>query len=376
MLIAVNTRFLLHDKIEGIGRFTYETLSRITRSHPEHEFLFFFDRKHHPEFIFSKNVTAVELFPPARHPFLFYWWFELSVTTTLKKYKPDVFLSTDGYLSLKTEVPSIAVIHDLAFLHYPEGIDFLGRKYYEYFFPRFAKKAKRIVAVSNFTKQDIIKQYGIDENKIDVVYNAPAKGFQPIDELKKTEIRNKFTGGAEYFFTSSAIHPRKNIDTLLKAFDQFKQETKSSLKLVVTGRKAWQTKNIEVAFNQMQFKNDVIFTGRVSDEDLYNLTAAAFCMVYVPLFEGFGLPIVEAMACAVPVITSNVSSMPEVAGNAAILVNPLAVDEVANAMIKFSSEENMRMNLIEESAKRKLFFDWDKSAQDLWNTIIKTVNVK
>ena len=376
MLIAVNTRFLLHDKMEGIGRFTYETLSRITRSHPEHEFLFFFDRKHHPEFIFSKNVTAVELFPPARHPFLFYWWFEYSVTKALKKYKPDVFLSTDGYLSLKTEVPSIAVIHDLAFLHYPEGIDFLGRKYYEYFFPRFAKKAKRIVAVSNFTKQDIIKQYGIDENKIDVVYNAPTKGFQPINEAKKTETKNQFTGGAEYFFTSSAIHPRKNIDTLLKAFDQFKQETKSPLKLVVTGRKAWQTKNIEVAFNQMQFKNDVIFTGRVSDEDLYNLTAAAFCMVYVPLFEGFGLPIVEAMACAVPVITSNVSSMPEVAGNAAILVNPLAVDEVANAMIKFSSEENMRMNLIEESAKRKLFFDWDKSAQDLWNTIIKTVNVK
>ena len=329
MLIAVNTRFLLHDKLEGIGRFTYETLSRITRSHPEHEFLFLFDRKHHPEFIFSKNVTAVELFPPARHPFLFYCWFEFSVTAALKKYKPDVFLSTDGYLSLRTEVPSIAVIHDLAFLHYPEGIDFLGRKYYEYFFPRFAKKAKRIVAVSNFTKQDIIKQYGIDENKIDVVYNAPAKGFRPNDVLKKTETRNQFTGGTEYFFTTSAIHPRKNIDTLLKAFDKFKQESKSPIKLVVTGRKAWQTKNIEDAFNQMQFKNEVIFTGRVSDEDLYNLTASAFCMVYIPLFEGFGLPIVEAIACAVPVITSNVSSMPEVAGNAAILVNPLAVDELS-----------------------------------------------
>ena len=164
MLIAVNTRFLLHNNLEGIGRFTYEILSRITRLHPEHQFIFFFDRKHNSEFIFSDNVTAVELFPPARHPFLFYWWFEFSISAALKKYKPTVFLSTDGFLCLDTKVPSVAVFHDLAFIHYPEGLSFFEKKYYTYFFPKFAKKAKRIIAVSNYTKSDIIKQYAIEFN--------------------------------------------------------------------------------------------------------------------------------------------------------------------------------------------------------------------
>ncbi len=373
MLIAVNTRFLIHDKLEGIGRFTYEILSRITRSHPEHKFIFFFDRAINNEFIFSDNVTAVELFPPARHPFLFYWWFEFSVSAALKRYKPDVFLSTDGFLSLATKVPSVAVFHDLAFIHYPEGLSFFEKKYYNYFFPRFAKKAERIIAVSNFTKSDIIKQYHIDSTKIDVVYNAPAKGFMPIDDEIKKVVKHKYTNGCEYFIYVGALHPRKNIETLLKAFDEFKKATSSNYKLVIVGRMAWQTNEIEDTFNALQFKNEVIFTGRISDDELNKIMASAFCLVYIPYFEGFGLPIVEAMACNVPVITSNISSMPEVAGNAAILVNPHSVDETKNAMISISNDEQLRLKLIAESRKRKSYFDWNKSADEVWKSLMNAI---
>jgi glycosyltransferase involved in cell wall biosynthesis len=373
MLIAVNTRFLLTNKLEGIGRFTYETLSRITRAHPEHQFLFLFDRKHNPEFVFSDNVIPIELFPPARHPFLFYWWFEFSVSTALKKYKPDVFLSTDGYLSLRTETPSVAVFHDLSFIHYPEGIDFLGRKFYHYFFPRYAHKAARIVAVSNYTKQDIIKQYHINKDLIDFVYNAPAEGFKPIPDAEKITVRSTYSEGAEYFMYVGALHPRKNVETLLKAFDAFKKSLGSAHKLVIVGRKAWRTKSIEHTFNNMQFKDDVIFTGRVSDQELYKITAAAFCMVYIPHFEGFGLPIVEAMACHVPVITSNVSSMPEVAGDAALLVNPDSVEETQQAMTFIVSNLQLRSQLIEKATLRKTVFNWDVSADNLWKCLLKAI---
>jgi glycosyltransferase involved in cell wall biosynthesis len=172
MKIAVNTRLLLKDKMEGIGWFTYETLKRITASHPEIEFIFIFDRKPSQDFIFSENVQAVVAHPQSRHPILWYLFFEFGVYRVLKKHKPDLFLSPDGWLSLRSNTPQLAVIHDLNFEKHPEFVPFLVRKYYLYFFPRFAKKARRLTTVSEYSKKDIVSRYGVDEDKVDVVYNG------------------------------------------------------------------------------------------------------------------------------------------------------------------------------------------------------------
>ncbi len=373
MRIAVNARFLLANKLEGIGRFTFETLQRITRNHPEHEFIFLFDRPYSPEFIFAPNVTPVVLFPQSRHPFLYYWFFNFSVTRALKKYKADLFLSTDGYLSLRTNVPQVAVMHDLAFIHFKEGINKLEEAYYNYFFPKYAHKAKRLVAVSNYTKQDIVTEFNINPNKIDVVYNAPSKGFVPLNNDLQNKVREKFSAGLPYFSYVGAMHPRKNVETLLEAFDAFKTSTQSNFKLVIVGRKAWQNEGIDRAYQNMKHQQDVIFTGRVSEADLYNITASAFAMVYIPFFEGFGLPIVEAMACDVPVITSNVTSMPEVADEAGILVSPIDAKEVAQAMINLTSDSNLYQQKKLASAKRKHDFSWDESADKLWNSLMLAV---
>lgn len=376
MRIAVNARFLLTNKLEGIGRFTYETMQRITRNHPEHQFIFLFDRPYSSEFVFADNVEPVVLFPQARHPFLYYWFFNISVTKALKKYHADVFVSTDGYLSLRTDVPQLAVMHDLAFLHFKQGINKLEYQYYTHFFPKYAHKAARLVAVSNYTKQDIVHQFNINPNKIDVVYNAPSIGFKPIDENLKAEVNQQFADGYNYFCYVGAMHPRKNIETLLKAFDAYKTSTQNNFKLVIVGRKAWQSKGIEETYNQMKHQQDVVFTGRVAEEDLYKITAAAHAMVYIPFFEGFGLPIVEAMACDVPVITSDVSSMPEVAGDAGVLVSPHDVKQVADAMIKLTNDQNFYQQKKLASAKRKLDFSWDVSAVQLWNSIEKAAALK
>ncbi|MBP9688348.1 MAG: glycosyltransferase family 4 protein [Bacteroidia bacterium] len=376
MRIAVNARFLLENKLEGIGRFTAETLQRITRNHPEHEFIFLFDRPYSKEFIFADNVIPVVLFPQARHPFLYFWFFNYAVTSALKKHKADIFLSTDGYLSLRTNVPQIAVIHDLAFIHFKQGINKLEYLYYNYFFPKYAKKAARIIAVSNYTKQDIVTQFNINPNKIDVVYNAPSNGFVPVSGEQKKQIQHQFSNGCDYFCYVGAMHPRKNIETLLQAFDQFKTSTQNNYKLVIVGRKAWHNKGIESTFINMQYQNDVIFTGRVSEHDLYNITAAAHAMVYIPFFEGFGLPIIEAMACDVPVITSNVTSMPEVAADAGILVSPNNVVEVSEAMIKLAENDNFYHQKKLASAKRKQDFSWDVSAQKLWDNIAQVLKIK
>lgn len=374
MVIAINTRFLLKNKLEGIGRFTYETVKLLVKQHPEHTFIFIFDRKYDPEFVFAKNIIPVVIPPPARHPFLWYLWFEWSITLVLKKYKPDVFLSPDGYLSLRTRVPQIPVMHDLAFIHRPDDIGKLVRNYYNHYFPKFAKKAARIATVSEYSKQDIAKQYGIAPEKIDVVYNGVSNKFFPLNEEQKIQVRQKTTGGKPYFVFVGALQPRKNISNLLKAFDAFKQTDTQNIQLVIVGRKAWQTEEMDTVFEAMKFKNDVVFTGRLSDEDLSATIAAGISMVYVAFFEGFGLPITEAFKCHVPVITSNTSSMPEVAGDAGLLVDPFSVQSIADALQLMASNTELRHNLTQKAIERSEVFTWEKTATLLWQSIEQVVN--
>ena len=151
MNIAINTRFLLPHKMEGFGWFTFEVVKRIVEQHPEHQFFFFFDRSYDKKFVFADNVVPVVLYPPARHPLLYKIWFDYSVTKALKKYNIDLFFSPDGYLSLKTKVKQIAVIHDLNFEHYPQDLPRSLRKYYKKYFPQFVKKSNHIITVSEFS---------------------------------------------------------------------------------------------------------------------------------------------------------------------------------------------------------------------------------
>ena len=369
MNIVVNTRLLIENKLDGIGWFTYETLKRITQNHPEHKFYFLFDRKYSDKFIFSDNITPIILNPPARHPILWYIWFEFSVKKVLKRLKADLFLSPDGYLSLSSKTKQIPVIHDINFVHRPEDLPFSTRKYYNYFFPKFAKKAFKIATVSEYSKLDIASEYEIQNNKISVVYNGCNEMYKPIPENKKVGIKQRYSNGKDYFIFIGTLHPRKNIARLFLAFEKFKKETNSDFKLMIVGTKMFLTKDIEDAFAKSKFKDDIIFTGRLSPEDLHNVLASAFAMTFVPLFEGFGIPLIEAMNCDVPLISSNTTSLPEVAGKSAIFVDPFKIDEIKNAMIKITSDNKLRNELIEKGRKRKELFSWDKTAEKLWNII-------
>jgi len=350
-------------------------MKRITQQHPEHEFFFFFDRKFSDDFIFSSNITPIVLSPPARHPFLWWWWFEMSVPAALKKIQPDIFLSTDGYCSLRATCKQVMVIHDLAFEHFSHHVDWLTSKYYRYFTPRYARKANRIACVSGFTKQDVVNLYRIPEEKIDVTYNGSNEVFFPLREEEKLLVRQKFTGGKNYFIYAGAIQPRKNIINLFLAFDEFKKQTASDLKLVVAGRN-WSYNEAMNVYTSMQFKDDVIFPGHLSRNDLTKLIGSATAMVYVSLFEGFGIPVVEAMSCDVPVITSNTSSMPEIAGDAALLVDPTSVTDISSKMKLLFENEPLRNELIAKGKIQRQKFTWQNTADSLWECLMKAMQEK
>jgi glycosyltransferase involved in cell wall biosynthesis len=371
--VAVNTRLLLKGKMEGIAVHAYNVLKRITVAHPEHQFLFLFDRPYNEEFIFSDNITPIALMPQARHPILFYWWFEFSVGRILKQAKPDLFYSPDGFLSLRADTPSISVMHDINYEYYPEDLPKMASWYYKRYFPKFMAKANQILTVSEFSKQDIIKTYGINPAKIDVVYNGADDAYKKLSEEEKVAIKQKYSNGKDYFVYVSALHPRKNVKRLLEAFDKMKESTGSDIKLLLVGPAYFKNNEMMSVYEQMKHKQDVIFTGRLEVDELCKVVGAAFAMTYVSYFEGFGIPIVEAMQCEVPVITSNVTSMPEVAGDAALLVDPFSIDSIADAMIKLFKDNAVRQDLIEKARLRKNIFTWDRTADLTWNAIEKTL---
>jgi glycosyltransferase involved in cell wall biosynthesis len=369
MIIAVNTRLLIQGKLEGIGWFTRETLSRITRDHREHQFLFIFDRPFADEFIFSENVIPIVLSPPTRHPFLWYIWFELQIPRILKKYKADLFFSPDGYLSLNTQINQLSVIHDINFAHRPKDLPWLKAKYYNHFFPRFARKAKRIVTVSFFSKEDINRTYKIDNDKIDVVYNGVNTMYTPTSENEKQEIRNKYADGSNYFLFVGSLHPRKNICGLLRAFDAFRTSVDSDTKLLIVGESMFKTSDIELTYEGMRHKDDVVFTGRLPTEELHQILGAALALTFVPFFEGFGIPVIEAMSAGVPVICSNTTSLPEVGGHAVLYVDPFAMSQIKDAMIRIYNDQELRESLIEKGFIQKEKFSWDRTAELLWGSI-------
>lgn len=372
--IAVNTRLLIRNRLEGIGWFTFETLKRITTAHPEVEFYFIFDRKPDSLFLFAPNVKPVVVGPPARHPLLYIIWFEWSVRRVLYRLKPDLFLSPDGYLSLGSRIPSLAVMHDLNFEHFPGDLPLTDSLHYRWFFPRFAAKASRIATVSQFSKEDIVSQYHVAPEKVDVVYNGANEAFAPIEDVVADQIRQRYTQGQPYFLFVGSLHPRKNLARLFSAFDLFRSQTNRPVKLVVVGQKKWWTKPIREAFDGMVCKDEVVFCGRLNSTELHQVTAAALAITYVSYFEGFGIPILEAFRCGVPVITSNVTSMPEVAGDAALLVNPYDILSIAQAMETIAEDENLRKSLINKGLERAKLFSWDKTAQSLWESMMRAIN--
>lgn len=363
MRIAINTRFLLGEQLEGIGRYTYEVCKRLVAQRPQDEFIFFFDRPFKEDFVLGNNVEPVVLMPPARHPILWYLWFEWSVARALKKHKADVFFSPDGYLSLRTKTPTLLTIHDLAFEHYPDQVPIVSRYYYPYYSRRFCRKADTIVAVSEFTRKDIIKQYGTDGNKIRVCGNGCREGFMPIGANDQEEIKKKYSEGKAYFLYVGAVHPRKNVHRLIEAFGRFKKRTGSDVKLLIAGRFAWQTGPVKSAYDESNYQSDIHFLGFVPNDDLPKLMGSTLCFVYPSMFEGFGIPLLEAMHAEVPFITSYVSSMPEVAGKAGKLIDPLITDQIAIAMQEVYESENLQKKMIEIGRLQRQKYSWEKTAR-------------
>lgn len=374
MIIAVNTRFL-QDPLEGIGQYSYHILRQLCHSHPEIRFHFIFDRAYDKKYIFSDNITAHVLFPPARHPILWYLWYEYSLPALLKRISPDLFFSPDNFLSLNSDIPTLLTCHDLAFRQSSSFMRPDHEMYYKHFMPKYLRRADAISCVSQSIVQEISELFPIEKSKIRVAYNAPDSRFVPLSSEKQLHFRQKFSGGTPYFLYLGSIHPRKNIHTLVQAFNLFKGAHSSDQKLVLAGRWAWETKAVKRAVLSSPYAKDILLIQNF-DPFIHDLVASSTCLVYPSLYEGFGIPIVEAMACGVPVICSDRGAMKEISGSAALLIDPEKPEDIAEKMQSVLMDQNLAQSLARMGLEHSRHFSWEKSAEQIYGQMMDMIKME
>jgi glycosyltransferase involved in cell wall biosynthesis len=362
--IALNARLLIPGRLEGIGWFTHALYQRIVTAHPEHDFLLLFDRAPGAEFQYGPNATCRRLLPPARRPFLVDAWMDLAVPQALRRWQADAFISSDGFLSRRTRVPQLAVMHDLNFEHHPEWLPERDARHYRTRFREFSAIAARLATVSRYSQQDIHALYGVPLDRIDVVPNAPSGDFRPLTNAEQQNARNRWNAGNPYHCFVGSLHPRKNIPGLLRAHAAYRAAG-GTADLLVVGAPMWG----ELP-KDWQREAGVRWLGRLGSDALEEVVAGSNALVYLPHFEGFGIPLVEAMAAGVPVVASDATSLPEVLGGAAAgLVDADDAEGAAQILRRLETDSAFYANRSAAGLQRAQDFSWDRSAKRFWESI-------
>ena len=366
--IAVNARLLVGQPIEGVGSYVYEVAARLMCLLPEADFLFLTDRAG-PLPPLPRPPERRTLYPSARHPVLFYAWFEWAVPHALRKWGADVFVSLDNFCSLRTDVPTVLGVHDLVYRHYPGGMSRLQLGYYRRFMPAYVARAQHVVCVSEYTRADVLSAYDVDAGKVSVAPNGVRPRFGRLSPKRATAVRGALTAGAPYFVSVGSVHPRKNVDGLIRAFDLFCVSAPEEHHLVIAGRLAWQTEAVERALAASPNRDRIHVTGFVTDERLGELIGAALALCLVSRFEGFGVPILEAYACGLPVVISDRSSLPEVAGPGGLTVDPDDDADIARALTRLAGEGALREVLAKAGRRHAEQYTWARAGEALRDAV-------
>jgi glycosyltransferase involved in cell wall biosynthesis len=343
----------------GITRYTRHLLRALAKVNHHDEFITFQHRRHRTQLIEQANFRRSTLFAPV-HTHLEQWMLPLE----LLRFSLDLWHSTDFIPPLYTTVPTVITVHDLAFLHWPHFLTKDSAAYYGQI-DRAVRHAQHIIVPSESTKQDLTAMLGVPPIKISVIYEAADELFVPLPVAEtRAEVMRKYHLPETFVLFVGTIEPRKNVDGLLRAFHHLRSKYGvNDTALVIAGGSGWNYQETLDLINQLQLEQSVRLVGRVVDEELHKLYVSARCHVHPAHYEGFGLPPLEAMACGTPTIVSNVSSLPEVVGDAALLIDPANWEEIAVAMHRLLSDNQLHSELREKGLQRARYFNWESAAR-------------
>lgn len=371
MKIGIDIRMLSEGKRTGVEGYTLNLLTHLFQIDKENQYKLFFNAFKGPSFDIDKafNFPNVEI-KKTKIPnkLLNLSFILLNYPKISKILDCDIFFCPNiMFYSLSKGCQNIITFHDLAFSYFPHFYSIKRRLWHRVVNPKkLAQKNDKIIGVSQATKDDLISQYNVPVDKIKVIYSGLDENLEICnDQNKLEEIRKKYSLPQDFILSLGSIEPRKNIVGLISAYEKLREKNKINNKLVIAGEKAWCYKKIFDKWEQSKYKDDIIFPGFVEEEDkvfLYNLSKL---FVYPSFYEGFGFPALEAMACGVPVVTSFISSLPEVCDNAALLVDPYNIDDLALGVYNGIVDIELRNNLIENGLARIKVFKWDNCAREV-----------
>ncbi|MFC1570492.1 glycosyltransferase family 4 protein [Candidatus Omnitrophota bacterium] len=363
MRIGIDIRELEKGKATGIGSYLLDFLRFAAENKKEWEFVLFGNQDTRidieaPNF---KKVYIPEHFTP--------WWDQIKLPHYLKREGVDVFLTPYMKVPFFAPCKFVVIINDLIPFLFPGYQDFKSipsRMYFKTLGKRAVKRAERIVAISNHSKKDILNMFKVPKEKVEVIHLNVDESYRPVDPGASV---SRYGIDGKYILYFGNFNPHKNVNTLIEAYHGLPEDIKSEYRLVLGGKKNRYCADIEETVRRLKMADRVHFTGFIPEEDLPSIYSAASLFVFPSLYEGFGLPPLEAMACGVPVICSDATSLPEVVGKAAILVNPKDVQEITNAMEKVLRDNTLRQELIDKGLERAREFRGEKAASKLFELI-------
>jgi glycosyltransferase involved in cell wall biosynthesis len=370
------------NKLTGIGRVLIEILKRIAPINKNDKYILFknYDFHEYDELANFKNITLVDINVSKNSPLKNILWHQWQFQMLQRKYKCDLAYIPNFSLLLWKRIPTIVTIHDLIEFNIPDKFSKLRMMYRKIIDPLMVRNSSYITTVSECSKNDIIKYCGAEEKKIKVITNAAdQKRFRLYDRKIIDSVLNKH--GLKYqsyfLFVGTIDYPGKNIMSVIKSYELLKKEKNIEEKLVIIGKNGFNSKVIYDYVNESPCKDSIIFTGYLEDSELPLLYAGCKIFLYLSLYEGFGLPVLEAMSCGVPVICPNTSCFPEVVGNLEISVSPLDIKQIKEKIDLLITNEDYYKTIAQKSYERASYFSWEKSAQEYYITFKKfTTNNK
>jgi glycosyltransferase involved in cell wall biosynthesis len=360
MLIGIDASRAARGARTGTENYSLYLIRALIAIGQAHQFRLYFDQPPAAGLL-PRNERVTWRVIPCPH-----LWTHLRLMTEVLLHPPDVLFVPSHVLPLLHPRRSVATVHDLGYLFYPEAHTRLARWYLDWSTRFNARAARRVIADSYATRQDLVRAYGIPEDKIVVAYPAGAEGLAPVTDADALDkVRSRYLTGARYFLYVGTLQPRKNLVTLLEAFELFLQahQPPAEVRLVLAGKQGWLAEPIVERAMSLIRQGRVVLPGYVPQEDLPALLSGALAFVMPSWYEGFGLPVLEAMACGTPVICSHASSLPEVAGDAALLFDPADAAALTQALGRIYSEPELAEDLRARGLAQAQRFSWQNCAR-------------
>jgi glycosyltransferase involved in cell wall biosynthesis len=358
MRIGIDARLVYYSQA-GIGQYIVHLINGLAQVDRKNEYVVLQSRKDESNILKQPNFKRVSLWTPSHHRLE-----RFSLNVELMRLGLDLLHSPDFIPPHRPSCRSVITVHDLAFMLYPHFLTRESAHYYGHI-DEAVRWTDHIIAVSASTKRDIVEHLGVSEDRITVVHEAYNPIFHPIDrDVAKERVRERYGVEGPFVLFVSTIEPRKNVPALLRAMWQLHECYKEDMQLVMAGGKGWLFDDIFALIQELKLDERVHLLGQVPNEDLLDLYNSAEMLAHPAFYEGFGLPPLEAMACGLPVIVSNVASLPEVVGDAALLIDPHDIDELSAAIWRVLNDGELHQEMREKGLRQAERFSWERGARE------------